>query len=91
MFVDVEHALDPSYAKAVGVNIDDLFVSQPGSGEEALEITDTFVSRAYDTCAWAMHFLVNFRQRRALSILHLGMFVPVCLPRVVQSSLLSSN
>ena len=39
-FVDVEHALDPKYAAAVGVNVDDLLVSQPNSGEEALEIME---------------------------------------------------
>lgn len=42
-FVDAEHALDPVYAKKLGVNIDDLVVSQPDTGEQALEITDTLV------------------------------------------------
>jgi recombination protein RecA len=42
-FVDVEHALDPSYAKKLGVDIDNLLVSQPDSGEQALEITETLV------------------------------------------------
>ena len=42
-FIDAEHALDPIYAKALGVNIDDLLVSQPDSGEQALEITDALV------------------------------------------------
>ena len=42
-FVDVEHALDPEYAKALGVNIEDLLVSQPDTGEQALEITETLV------------------------------------------------
>ncbi len=42
-FIDAEHALDPVYAKALGVNIDDLLVSQPDSGEQALEITDALV------------------------------------------------
>jgi recombination protein RecA len=42
-FIDAEHALDPSYARAVGVNIDDLLVSQPDTGEQALEIADTLV------------------------------------------------
>jgi recombination protein RecA len=42
-FIDAEHALDPSYAKKLGVKIDDLIVSQPDSGEQALEITDTLV------------------------------------------------
>ncbi|MEA1651061.1 recombination protein RecA [Nitrospirillum viridazoti] len=42
-FVDAEHALDPSYARKLGVNVDDLLVSQPDAGEQALEITDTLV------------------------------------------------
>jgi recombination protein RecA len=48
-FVDVEHALDPAYAAKLGVNIDDLLVSQPNSGEEALQIVETLVrSNAID-------------------------------------------
>jgi len=48
-FVDAEHALDPVYAKKLGVNVDDLIVSQPDTGEQALEITDTLVrSNAID-------------------------------------------
>jgi recombination protein RecA len=42
-FVDAEHALDPIYAEKIGVNIDDLLVSQPDTGEQALEITDMLV------------------------------------------------
>ena len=42
-FIDVEHALDPVYAKALGVNIDDLLVSQPDCGEQALEIAEALV------------------------------------------------
>ncbi len=42
-FVDAEHALDPSYAKKLGVNIDELLISQPDTGEQALEIVDTLV------------------------------------------------
>jgi len=42
-FVDAEHALDASYAKKLGVNIDELLISQPDGGEQALEITDTLV------------------------------------------------
>ena len=41
--VDAEHALDPTYAKKLGVNIDELLISQPDAGEQALEITDTLV------------------------------------------------
>src|SRR5438132_6547696 len=48
-FIDVEHALDPQYAKKLGVNLDDLLVSQPSSGEEALRIVETLVrSNALD-------------------------------------------
>ncbi|MYA89271.1 MAG: recombinase RecA [Boseongicola sp. SB0662_bin_57] len=42
-FVDAEHALDPQYAKKLGVNLDELLISQPDTGEQALEITDTLV------------------------------------------------
>ena len=42
-FVDAEHALDPVYAKKLGVNIDDLLISQPDTGEQALEIAETLV------------------------------------------------
>ncbi len=48
-FIDVEHALDPNYARLLGVNIDDLLISQPSSGEEALEIAEMLVrSNAID-------------------------------------------
>jgi recombination protein RecA len=43
VFVDAEHALDPTYARALGVNIDELLVSQPDNGEQALEIADMMV------------------------------------------------
>ena len=42
-FIDAEHALDPSYAKKLGVNLDDLLITQPDTGEQALEIGDTLV------------------------------------------------
>ena len=42
-FVDAEHALDPQYAKRLGVNLEDLLISQPDTGEQALEIVDTLV------------------------------------------------
>ena len=49
-FIDAEHALDPSYARKLGVNLDTLLVSQPDSGEQALEIAETLVaSNALDT------------------------------------------
>src|SRR5450432_3905792 len=42
-FIDVEHALDPKYARVVGVSLDDLLVSQPDSGEDALNIMETLI------------------------------------------------
>jgi len=42
-FIDAEHALDPGYARKLGVNVDELLISQPDAGEQALEITDTLV------------------------------------------------
>ena len=51
-FIDAEHAMDPSYAKRIGVNIDDLLVSQPDTGEQALEITELLIrSGALDVVA----------------------------------------
>jgi len=48
-FIDVEHALDPAYAKKIGINLDDLLVSQPDSGEEALNIAESLIrSNALD-------------------------------------------
>ena len=43
-FIDAEHALDPDYAKKIGVNIDDILISQPDSGEQALQIVETLAS-----------------------------------------------
>ena len=45
-FIDAEHALDPTYAQKLGVNLDDLLISQPDTGEQALEITDMLVRSA---------------------------------------------
>jgi len=51
-FIDAEHALDPNYARKLGVNVDDLLVSQPDTGEQALNITETLVrSGALDVIA----------------------------------------
>ncbi|MDP2938971.1 MAG: recombinase RecA [Candidatus Omnitrophota bacterium] len=48
-FIDAEHAFDSTYAKKIGVNLDDLFISQPDTGEQALEITETLIrSNAVD-------------------------------------------
>jgi len=51
-FIDAEHAFDPTYAKVIGVNLDNLLISQPDTGEQALEITETLVrSNAVDLIA----------------------------------------
>ena len=50
--IDAEHALDPEYARKLGVDVDNLFISQPDSGEQALEIAETLVrSAAFDVVA----------------------------------------
>jgi recombination protein RecA len=49
-FVDAEHALDPNYAKKLGVNLDELLISQPDTGEQALEIVDTLVRSGAVSC-----------------------------------------
>src|SRR5207245_9290185 len=50
--IDAEHALDPSYARRVGVDVDNLFISQPDSAEQALEIAEALVrSAAFDVVA----------------------------------------
>src|SRR5438105_14538390 len=49
-FIDVEHALDPGYARSCGVNVDELLVSQPDTGEQALEITETLIRSAGIDC-----------------------------------------
>ncbi|HZO88532.1 MAG TPA: recombinase RecA [Chthonomonadaceae bacterium] len=50
-YVDVEHAIDPEYARKLGVDVDNLFISQPATGEEALEIMDALIrSSAIDVC-----------------------------------------
>ncbi len=55
-FIDAEHALDPPYAKNIGVNVDELLVSQPDSGEMALDIVDQLVrSSAVDMVSWGVN------------------------------------
>src|SRR3712207_7637433 len=49
-FIDAEHALDPAYAAAVGVDIDNLYISQPDNGEQALEIADTLIRSGAIDC-----------------------------------------
>ena len=46
-FIDAEHALDPAYATKIGVNVDELLISQPDSGEQALEITEKLVNKMH--------------------------------------------
>ena len=51
-FIDAEHALDPIYARKLGVDVDNLLVSQPDYGEQALEIAEALVARAPSMCWW---------------------------------------
>ena len=51
-FVDAEHALDPTYARALGVNIDEMLISQPDTGEQALEITEALCAPAPSMSSW---------------------------------------
>ena len=53
-FVDAEHALDPVYAEKLGVKVDDLFVSQPDTGEQALEVTDMLVRSGTIDVLWVI-------------------------------------
>ena len=56
-FVDVEHALDPMYAKQIGVNMENVLISQPDTGEQALDIVETLVRSGADVCQanWCEH------------------------------------
>jgi recombination protein RecA len=59
-FIDAEHAMDPQYARRIGVNIDELLVSQPDNGEQALEIADTLVrSGAIDSIMFPRDVVAN--------------------------------
>ena len=66
-FIDVEHALDPSYARKLGVNMNELLVSQPNSGEEALTIAETLIkSNAVDVVVLdSVAALITRRNSRA--------------------------
>ena len=52
-FIDAEHALDVTYARKLGVDLDNLLISQPDTGEQALEITETLVRSARSTSSWS--------------------------------------
>ena len=55
-FIDAEHALDPVYAKKLGVKTEELLISQPDTGEQALEITDTLIKSGYDAYIQKAYF-----------------------------------
>ena len=102
-FIDAEHALDPVYAKNIGVDIDNLYISQPDSGEQALEITETMVrSGAVDIMIFATAgrsiygsgwFLVDGILTVLLSIFLLcnQMFTMMTLPYILGMWLLFSG
>ena len=64
-FIDAEHALDPEYAKKLGVKIDDLLISQPDTGEQALEITESLV-RSGGISVIVIDSVALLRQKRKL-------------------------
>jgi len=69
-FIDVEHALDPQYAQKLGVNMDDLLVSQPSSGEEALQICETLVrGEIGDSTVGAQARLMSAAMRKLTSFI----------------------
>ena len=74
-FIDAEHALDPEYAKALGVDIDELLLSQPDTGEQALEVTDMLVkSGSLDVIVVdSVAALVQSRVRGDMGDSHVGL------------------
>ena len=67
-FIDAEHALDPVYAKNIGVDIDELYISQPDSGDQALEITETMVRSGAMDIIVVDSVAALFRSRRLKEI-----------------------
>ena len=58
-FIDAEHAFDASYAAALGVDIDNLYISQPDNGEQALEIADHLISSGDRSCCYRLSCCIN--------------------------------
>jgi recombination protein RecA len=75
-FIDVEHAVDPSYAKKIGVNLDDLLISQPDGGEEALTIAETLIRSnavdvlVIDSVAALVPRLMSQAMRKLTAVIH---------------------
>ena len=68
-FIDAEHALDPVYAKNIGVDVDNLYISQPDNGEQALEITETMVrSGAIDIVVVQRLYSTNIKTHRRIKL-----------------------
>ena len=84
--MDAEHALDPTYARALGVNIDDLLISQPDTGEQALEITEALVRSGaldvvvVDSVAALVPMMSNSASRKGGAILFFTTLARVRLP-----------
>ena len=66
-FIDAEHALDPVYARNIGVDIDNLYISQPDCGEQALEITETMV-RSAPWISWSIQLRHSYQRPRLTEI-----------------------
>src|SRR5579859_6221333 len=66
-FVDAEHALDPVYARKLGVDTDNLLISQPDYGEQALEIVKRWCARTRSMCWWSIRLRRWFRRRSLMA------------------------
>ena len=73
-FIDAEHALDPVYAKNIGVDIDELYISQPDSGDQALEIAETMVRSVRSTLSSSTLLQPLCRGRRSKGIWETAMW-----------------
>ena len=67
-FIDAEHALDPQYAKRIGVDIDNLYISQPDHGEQALEIAETMIRSGALDIVIIDSVRLSFRRQRSTGI-----------------------
>ena len=77
-FIDAEHALDPVYAQKLGVNLDELYLSQPDTGEQALEIADMLVRSTRST--WSVVDSVAALTPKAEIEGEMGDQLPACRP-----------
>ena len=91
-YVDAEHAMDPTYAKALGVDIDNLYISQPDDGEQALEITETMVrSGAIDIVIVLICLAMLFGVQMIINKTRLGLAIRAASHDLDSASLMGVN